>query len=513
MRTLSRSFAAFSTLALLSSPAYSQFMPITPYGDTADNIALGSGALVSDVDTNCTNCGSFNIAVGGMSLYENTTGYVNIAIGEAAMLHNTTGYSNTATGVEALFYNQTGYNNTASGFDALAYSFGSYNNSAFGAYALLSEFDGLVGHDNTASGVNSLSFDSGGSYNTASGSAALIYNTDGNYNTAFGTGALSGVSIATDTRGAIGSNNTGIGSFALYSYSTGSDNTASGMNALYFTTTGSFNTASGLQALYSNVTGNNNTASGVNALYSTTNGSQNTASGRGALQSNTTGSNNIAEGFQAGYNLTTGNDNIDIGNKGVAAESNTIRIGTAPTQNATYIAGIATAKVTGSAVYVTATGQLGVLASSERFKTAIVPMGSDTAKLAQLRPVSFKLKSDTTGTRQYGLIAEEVAKVYPELVIRDQNGRIDGVRYDELAPMLLNEMQQQQATVHVLSEQKAAQAAEIRDLKQQQRQEIATQDAHSAAQDAKINQLLGQLAELHSALATLQTKEELLAQR
>jgi hypothetical protein len=93
-------------------------------------------------------------------------------------------------------------------------------------------------------------------------------------------------------------------------------------------------------------------------------------------------------------------------------------------------------------VYVTSTGQLGVLASSERFKSAVVPMGSRTAELDLLRPVTFTLKSDTTGTRQYGLIAEEVAKVYPQLVIRDQTGRVDGVRYDELAPMLLNEVQQ-----------------------------------------------------------------------
>jgi hypothetical protein len=127
----------------------------------------------------------------------------------------------------------------------------------------------------------------------------------------------------------------------------------------------------------------------------------------------------------------------------VAGESGTIRIGTTSTQTKTSIAGIYGTSVTGSAVVVSSTGQLGVTVSSERYKTAIAPMGSDTAKLEQLRPVSFKLKSDATATRQYGLIAEEVAKVYPELVIRDQNGRIDGVRYDELAPMLLNEVQKQ----------------------------------------------------------------------
>jgi hypothetical protein len=288
-----------------------------------------------------------------------------------------------------------------------------------------------------------------GDYNTASSADALYSNTTGTDNTASGFLALEANTV--------GSFNTASGTYALLSNATGNDNTASGAGALYLNATGDYNTASGFQALYSNATGNNNTASGVNALYDNTTGSQNTASGKGAMQSSTSGSNNIAEGFQAGYNLTTGDDNIDIGNKGVAAESNTIRIGTSPTQNATYVAGVATAKVTGSAVYVTSTGQLGVLASSERFKTAIAPMGSDTTKLEQLRPVSFKLKSDATGTRQYGLIAEEVAKVYPELVIRDQNGRIVGVRYEELAPMLLNEMKKRNA----------AQEAEMRDLKLQ----------------------------------------------
>jgi hypothetical protein len=190
----------------------------------------------------------------------------------------------------------------------------------------------------------------------------------------------------------------------------------------------------------------------------------------------------------AGDKLTTGSNNIDIANVGAAAENNTTRIGTTGIQKATYIAGIYGTSVSGSAVVVSSTGQLGVTVSSERFKTAIAPMGLDTAKLAQLRPVSFKLKSDSTGTRQYGLIAEEVAKVYPELVIRNEQGRIDGVRYDELAPMLLNEVQQQQ-------------------------RKISAQDQHSAAQGAKISQLMGQLAEIHAALVRLQSKDGLIAKR
>jgi hypothetical protein len=172
----------------------------------------------------------------------------------------------------------------------------------------------------------------------------------------------------------------------------------------------------------------------------------------------------------------------------VAGEANSIRIGARGTQKATFIAGIYGTPVSGNAVMVSATGKLGVAVSSERYKTAVAPMGSDTAKLEQLRPVSFHLKSEPHGALQYGLIAEEVAKVYPELVIRNESGRIDGVRYDELAPMLLNEVQQQQT-------------------------KMAAQDQHSAAQDAKISQLTAELAEMHAALVKLQSKTELVAQR
>jgi len=133
-----------------------------------------------------------------------------------------------------------------------------------------------------------------------------------------------------------------------------------------------------------------------------------------------------------------------------------------------------------------------VTVSSERFKTGITPMGVNSEKLQQLRPVTFHLKTDPHGALQYGLIAEEVAKVYPELVIRDQSGRIDGVRYEELAPMLLNEVQKRDAA---------------------QAEKNAAQDQHIAAQDAKISQLMGQLAEMHAALDKLQAKDELVAQR
>jgi hypothetical protein len=279
-----------------------------------------------------------------------------------------------------------------------------------------------------------------GSGNTASGTNALYYNTTG-----FG--------------------NTASGMDSLFSNSTGNNNTAFG-TSLYSNTTGSENTASGSEALNSNSIGNYNAAFGANALRSNTSGAQNAAFGLNALQQNSSGSYNIAVGHGAGFYIT-GSNNIDIGAVGVAADSGVIRIGTHPTQTATYIAGIYGTSVSGSAVVVSSTGQLGVTVSSERFKTAIAPMGSDTARLGQLRPVSFRLKSDTTGTRQYGLIAEEVAKVYPELVIRDQTGKIDGVRYDELAPMLLNEVQQQQRKMATQEETTASQGAELRTVQQQ----------------------------------------------
>jgi hypothetical protein len=358
--------------------------------------------------------------------------------------------SNTGMGTGALHVN-TGSNNTASGDHTLYNNTTGGDNSAFGYEGLYSN---TTGYDNTASGFQALWFNTTGAANTASGDLTLFSNTSGNENNAFGFKAL-------------------------YSNSIGNDNTASGYNAMESNTTGNDNTASGVGALQSNTTASNNTASGVEALFSNTTGTANAASGFQALVFNTSGSNNIAMGYQAGQNLTIGSNNIDIGNVGVAGEDNTIRIGTKGTHKATVIAGIISSKITGSAVYVTTTGRLGVLASSERFKTAIAPMGADTAKLAQLRPVSFKLKSDATATRQYGLIAEEVAKVYPELVIRNENGRIDGVRYDELAPMLLNEAQKQ--------------SAEIRELKQQQlrmQQQVAALTAINQATQVALRKLL-----------------------
>jgi Chaperone of endosialidase len=336
------------------------------------------------------------------------------------------------------------------------------------------------GSNNTASGYLTL-YMNAGTGNTADGYNALSNNTIGNNNVASGASAL----FSNTT----GTNNTAAGAQSLYSNTSGTNNNASGNQTLYSNTTANDNNAMGHAALYSNTTGAGNSGIGAEALFNNTSAYDNAAIGNQALYSNTTGSFNIGIGYEAGYYLTTGNSNIDIGNRGVAADNGIIRIGQPGVQTQTYVAGIATSQITGSAVYVAANGHLGVLASSERYKTAIAPMDSNTAKLEQLRPVTFHLKTDPRGALQYGLIAEEVATVYPELVIRSESGRIDGVRYDELAPLLLNEVQQQ--------------AAEIRDLKQAQIHD-------RQQQSAELNDLK---QELHAALLKLQGKDELVAQR
>ena len=220
--------------------------------------------------------------------------------------------------------------------------------------------------------------------------------------------------------------------------------------------------------------------------------------GSNALYNNN-GSYNIALGFDSGYNITTGSYNIEIGAEGTPSDNGTIQIGVQGTQSSATIAGIYGTQVTGSAVYVTSTGQLGVLASSERYKTDITPIGAHTEKLQQLRPVSFHLKTDPGGAVQYGLIAEEVDQVYPELVIRDGKGQIQGVRYEELAPMLLSEMQHERKEMAEKFDAQAAKSAE--------------QATTIAAQAAEIRDLKKLVVEMHAGLLQLQAKDELVAQR
>jgi hypothetical protein len=323
------------------------------------------------------------------------------------------------------------------------------------------------GRQNTAMGTNALLSVEGAGSDTAAGFAALYFNTTGTDNTAVGS-----VALYSNTQG---SYNSVVGSNSLASNTTGNGNSAFGNETLTNNTTGFYNTGIGAYVLtYS--TGNYNTAAGANSLLANTTGSNNTAVGYQALASSTTGANNIAIGYFAG-NLLAGSENIDIGNQGAAGDSGTVRIGTSGSQKHVFIAGISSSQITGSAVYVTAAGKLGVLASSERYKTAISPMGDTSEKLQQLRPVTFHLKTEPRGALQYGLIAEEVSRVYPDLVIRDEAGAVQGVRYDELAPLLLNELQKQQSRMALQAQQLLAQDRRLHQLQQQVAQLTRKYDA------------------------------------
>jgi len=308
--------------------------------------------------------------------------------------------------------------------------------------------------------------------NTAEGDNALFSLTTGFDNTAIGYSALfSNTSSA----------NTAIGAAALYSNTTGNNETATGFAALFSNTIGLYNTACGSNALYFNTTGNNNTASGESALVSNTTGGNNTANGAVALAFNTTGGRNIALGSLAGFNLTTGSNNIDIGNEGVAAEANTIRIGTQGTQTATFIAGISGAGVTGAAVVVSSSGQLGVAPSSERFKEQIKAMDKASEALLALKPVTFRYREeiDPEGIPQFGLVAEEVERVNPDLVVRDAKGKVFTVRYEAVNAMLLNEflkehrkVEEQEATITQLKCTVAQQQKDFQAAVTQQQEQI-----------------------------------------
>jgi trimeric autotransporter adhesin len=410
------------------------------------NTACGSGALSNPT------AGDNNSAFGFGALGVNTDGIENTASGSGALSSNTEGYDNTADGVSALRDNRKGHDNTAIGAGAL------FTN---GADPNLSTTDGI---ENTASGSGALLNNNAGSANTASGFVALFSNTTGSANTADGAFAL---------RSNTGSDNTASGYGALLNNLDGGENTASGGEALWHYTTGSSNTASGFEALFDNMAGHNNTASGTFALSANMAGNNNTASGFGALGS-TTGSNNIGVGSDAGLNIATGSNNIDIGNAGVAGESNGIRIGTTGKQLKTFIAGINNSTVTGATVMISSGGRLGVAPSAARFKRNILPMDENSSALMQLRPVTFIYKSDPSNTRQYGLVAEQVRKIYPELVTYDDKGKLQSVRYEQLIPMLLNELQKQATETRELTHrletkdrQLAAQQREIDALKQQ----------------------------------------------
>ena len=361
----------------------------------------------------------------------------NTAEGTSALFSLTTGSGNTATGFKALFSDTTGFGNTATGHSAL--------------------FSNTTGFSNTANGDNALFSNTIGEGNTAIGQGALGNNTTGPANVAVGAGAL-----AANTNSP--------------------SNTAVGTNALIANTTGIENTAVGDEALVDN-NGNNNSALGHFALFRNTTGNFNTAIGEEALFSNTTGSLNIAIGRDAGAGIITADNVICIGsNLDGANVSNSCFIGN--------IRGVTTTNADAIPVLIDSAGQLGTVSSSRRFKREIRSMDKASESILALKPVTFHYKSDNTNTPQFGLIAEEVAEVNRDLVVRDEKGEIYTVRYDAVNAMLINEflkehrrVEEQQATITHLQKDFQAVSAE----QQEEIQLLRAQLKEQAAQIQKVS--------------------------
>jgi trimeric autotransporter adhesin len=424
---------AFSCFAL--SELAQAVSPPPDGGYSGFNTAEGQNALFN------LSTGVGNAAVGWFSLWSNTDGSYNTAVGAGTLLFNMgdqstgEGTRNTAMGTVALFSNTTGLSNTATGVLAL--------------------FSNTEGNFNTANGGQTLFSNTTGSQNTATGIQALFNNTSGTQNTA--TGASTLVSNTT------GSSNTANGGFALFNNTEGGNNTATGFSALTSNVTGGSNTANGAYALSSNTGGVFNTAIGNFALPNS-NADSNTAVGSGALFNSTTGAGNIAFGVNAGSGVTDAHDVIAIG-----ADAENVN-------NSCFIGQIYSniqpqVGTDPDLVTINSSGRLGrANVSSRRYKHDIQPMHKASEAIYALKPVSFRYHRhyDATQTLAFGLIAEEVAEVVPDLVGRNERGEPESVRYEQINAMLLNEflkehrkVQKLETALEVMSERLKEQDAKI----------------------------------------------------
>ncbi|HZR06476.1 MAG TPA: tail fiber domain-containing protein [Candidatus Udaeobacter sp.] len=421
--------ASFTKLLLLGflvlCPIAQAVSPAPDGGYPGFNTAEGQNALKSLAT------GVGDTAIGWFSLWSNTDGSFNTAVGAGTLLFNVgnqstgEGIKNTSTGAGALLSNITGSDNTANG-----------------AFAL---FNNTTGYENTANGSRALYSNTVGTWNTAVGCAALQSNTEGSQNTATGLIALSN-----NTTGGL---NTATGYGALSFNTVGNFNTANGVFALE-ANTGSNNTAIGNEALRNYVSGDRNTAVGSRALWSTEgSGIDNTAVGYNALNGITSGNGNIAIGLEAGSNVTTANNVICIGSDGANLDQSCF-IGN--------IRDVATQFGDAIPVVIDSVGQLGTASSSRRFKKEIKPMDRASESILALKPVTFQYKSDTKGIAQFGLIAEEVAEVNPNLVVRDKEGKPYTVRYDQVNAMLLNEFLKAHRKVEELEKGMATLTAQLK---------------------------------------------------
>jgi Chaperone of endosialidase len=344
------------------------------------------------------------------------------------------------------------------------------------ANATTGSTQGVWGANLSTSGVGVLgqSYATSGSAIGVEGLSASSTGTAGVFNNTGGGKILSGQSNGTEVfsvnpTGVVTGSSFQIGSKLFAFGSLVSENAFLGF-AGNTSTTGQWNTASGFQALLNNTSGNGNTANGYLAMMYNTTGGYNTAIGAGAGLSGigVSGSNNISIGFDAAIDVNGGgSNNIEIGNQGTYSDNGAIRIGTAGTQTSAFIAGIygmSTSVNNAVPVLIDSNGNLGTISSSRRYKEEIQDMGDASSGLMRLRPVTFRYKkpfADGSQPMQYGLIAEEVADVYPDMVAHSADGQIETVKYQLLDPMLLNEVQRQQAEIRDLQER----LGEVRELR------------------------------------------------
>jgi hypothetical protein len=442
-------------------------IPAPDGGYPGGNTAEGQSALFS------LTTGGYNTAVGYFSLRADAQGQFNTAVGAGALLANVgdpstgDGTLNTATGAAALLSNTTGSSNTANG-----------------AFALFSNTTGLL--------------------NTATGRFALYSNTTGQENTANGAGALQS--------NVTGVGNVAVGSRALRNDVTGSTNTATGWEALS-ANDGGANSAFGADALVANTSGNSNVAIGTYALFNN-NGSSNVAIGAGAGYTMTTGNNVVCVGNLAGIVHQTGDNDVYLANQGVDGEIGTVRLGTGDGVHTRMflagVRGVTTGVPDAIPVFIDSAGQLGTASSSRRFKHDIKPMDTASDGILALNPVTFHYKTDKTNTPQFGLIAEEVASVNPDLVVRDDKNEVYTVRYDAVNAMLLNEFLKEHRRVDAQQDKVEKQEATITELRSTVAQQLKAMEVLTTQlkeQASQIQKVSAQVRLSENATQTIAEKE------
>jgi trimeric autotransporter adhesin len=457
-----------------------------PKSTASEDRGNGNSAAEGVDALNLSTTGSDNTAHGWFSLFSNTTGYQNTATGGAALGFNTVGSDNTANGFQALLNNTTASGNTAVGAQALLSNTTASGNTAVGAQAL---------QNNTTGGTFSTTLGYAMGPNVAVGALALGSNTTASANTAVGYQALGSLTTGLVIPGVNGTDfsaSTAVGFQALANATDqSSSNSAFGYQALASNTTGSANSAFGFQALGNRdpingnpMTGGANSAFGYLALANNASGGSNIAVGFQALYNNESGNGNVAIGTKAGYNIFGGSGNVAIGDSVTGSSGVNV-------SNTTWIRNVYYSVASTRAVYVDSDNKIGTLSSSRRYKEEIKPMDKASEALFALKPVSFRYKKEIDPARalSFGLIAEEVAQISPDLITCGKDGRPETVRYEAVNAMLLNEFLKEHRRV----EQQETIIAELKSTVAQQLKGMEALAAHLKEQATQIQKVSAQL--------------------